>query len=136
MLHGNLAVRPDDQVSARILVVDDEPGMRRSLAIVLRRDGYQVTEAASVADAISQIKTGDHSLVIADLMMEPLNGLDLLSLMRQYRPGCPVIIITAFGSPEARTEAFSLGAIAFIEKPVELTDLLARIRKVLHGNPA
>jgi two-component system, NtrC family, response regulator AtoC len=123
-------------LTARILVVDDEAGMRRSLAIVLRRDGYEVTEASSVADAIGQIKAEDHSLVIADLMMEPLNGLDLLSLMRQYRPGCPVIIITAFGSPEARTEAFSLGAVAFIEKPVELSDLLARIRQVLHADTA
>src|SRR5262249_47566288 len=113
---------------------DDEPSMRRSLAIGLRRDGYTVMEAASVADAIGQIKAEPPSLVIADLMMEPLNGLDLLSLIRQYRPGCPVIIITAFGSPEARSEAFSLGAVAFFEKPMELPALLARIRKVLHAD--
>lgn len=116
---------------ARILVVDDEPGMRKSLAIMLRRDGYQVTETASVAEAIGRLKGEPHQLVIADLMMEPLSGLDLLSLVRDHRPDCPVIIITAFGSPETRVQAIGRGATAFLEKPVPAPELLGRIRAIL-----
>jgi len=116
---------------ARILVVDDEPGMRKSLAIMLRRDGHQVTETASVAEAIGRLKGEAYQLVIADLMMEPLSGLDLLSLVREHRPDCPVIIVTAFGSPESRRQAIGRGATAFLEKPIPVTEMLDHVRTAL-----
>jgi DNA-binding response OmpR family regulator len=112
----------------RILVVDDEPGMRKSLAMMLRREGYDVADTASVAEALGRLKGEEYALVIADLMMEPLNGLDLLTLVRRYRWACQVIIMTAFATPEARTEAASLGAVDFIEKPILAQHLLARVR--------
>lgn len=118
---------------SRILVVDDEAGMRKTLAIMLRREGYDVTETATVADAIGQLKGQAYDVVIADLMMQPLDGLDLLSLAREYRPGCPVIIITAFGTPEARSEAARRGAVAFMEKPLVVSELQERVR-VLVGD--
>jgi DNA-binding NtrC family response regulator len=121
---------------ARILVVDDEPGMRKSLAIMLRRDGHQVTETASVAEAIGRLKGEPYQLVIADLMMEPLNGLDLLALVQEHRPGCPVIIVTAFGSQEARAQAMRRGAVAFLEKPVPAPQLLERIHQTLQADGA
>jgi DNA-binding NtrC family response regulator len=121
---------------ARILVVDDEPGMRKSLAIMLRRDGYQVTETASVAEAVGRLKGEAYHLIVADLMMEPLNGLDLLVLVQVHRPGCPVIIVTAFGSQEARVQALRLGAVAFMEKPVPAPQLLERIQQALRSDGA
>ena len=66
-------------MTGKILVVDDEPGVRRSLAILLRRDGYQVIEAGSVAEAVGRLKGEAFNLVIGDLRMEPLNGVDLLT---------------------------------------------------------
>jgi DNA-binding response OmpR family regulator len=119
----------------RILIVDDEAGMRRSLAIMLRREGFEVTEAAAVADAMGRLKEEAYDLVIADLRMDPLNGLDLLTLARRYCPRCPVIIVTAFGSAEARTEALGNGAVDFLEKPLEAGVLQARIHQLLdtHG---
>jgi DNA-binding response OmpR family regulator len=122
-------------VTARILIVDDEPGMRRSLAIMLRREGFDVTEAASVADAVGRLKGEAYNLVIADLRMDPLNGLDLLMLARRHRPQCPVIIVTAYGSAEARTEALDSGAVDFLEKPLQAGVLQARIHQLLdtHG---
>jgi DNA-binding NtrC family response regulator len=114
----------------RILVVDDEPGMRKSLAIMLRRESYHVTETESVAEAIGRIKGERYRLVIADLMMEPLNGFDLLALVRQYDPRCSVIIVTAYGSPEARAQALRQGAVDFMEKPLQAPELLARVRKI------
>jgi DNA-binding NtrC family response regulator len=116
---------------ARILVVDDDSGMRKSLAMILRRERYQVTESGSVAEAVARLKAEAYDLVIADLMMEPLNGLDLLALVRKYRPECPVIVITAFGTPEARSEALQLGAVDFLDKPIQAPPLLLRIREIL-----
>ena len=115
----------------KILVVDDEPGMRKSLAMILRREQYQVTESASVAEAVGRLKEEGYDLVIADLMMEPLDGLDLLTLIPRYRTACPVIIMTAFGTPEARSEAVALGAVDFFEKPLEALPLLDRVRALV-----
>ena len=120
-------------LTKRILVVDDEPGMLKSLAIMLRRERYHVGEALSVADAVGQLKRETFDLVIADLMMNPLNGLDLLTLARRYHPQCPVIIMTAYGTPENRSEALRLGALDFLEKPLEATRLLPRIQQLLEG---
>ena len=118
-------------MSPKILVVDDEPGMRKSLAMMLRREQYHVTEIGSVAEAIGRLKGERYDLVIADLMMEPLNGLDLLALVRRYHATCPVIIMTAFGTPEARSEAVTLGAVDFLEKPLQAPHLLQRIRELV-----
>lgn len=116
-------------MSTKILVVDDEPGMRKSLAIMLRREHYQVTETGSVAEAVGRLKGEGYDLVIADLMMEPLNGLDLLALVRRHAR-CPVIIMTAYGTPEARSEATALGAVDFLEKPLATPHLLERVRQL------
>lgn len=118
-------------MAKRILVVDDEPGMRKSLAIMLRREDYQVMEAASVPEAVGLLEADPCSLVIADLMMEPLNGLDLLALAHRRGMSCPIIIMTAFGTPVARTEALQLGAADFLEKPLHGPNLLRRIRELL-----
>ena len=131
MLCAVLGPRSERQLTNRILIVDDEPGMRKSLAIMLRRERYQVAETGSVAEAIGRIKGEVFDLIIADLMMEPLNGLDLLALVRQYHPRCPVIIMTAFGTPETRAEALRFGAVDFLEKPLQAPDLLARITQIL-----
>ena len=118
-------------MKGKILVVDDEPGMRKSLAIMLRREQYQVTETGSVAEAVGHLKGEGYDLIIADLMMEPLNGLDLLALIQRYRTTCPVIIMTAFGTPEARSEAAALGAADFLEKPLQAPHLLDRVRQLV-----
>lgn len=119
-------------LTPRILVVDDDPGMRRSLAIMLRRERYEVTEAGSVIEAVAQLRREDYALLIADLMMEPLNGLDLLGLVPRYQPACRAIVITAFGTPETRSEALWLGALDFLEKPLDPPRLLVQIRDILN----
>ena len=122
-------------MTRKILVIDDEPGMRKSLAMMLRRERYQVTETGSVAEAVGRLKGEGYDVVIADLMMEPLNGLDLLALIRRYHATCPVIIMTAFGTPEARSEAVALGAVDFLEKPLQAPQLLLRIRELVSEAP-
>src|SRR5262249_60604272 len=118
-------------MTPKILVVDDEPGVRRSLAIMLRRGGYEVTEAGSVAEAVGRLKGESFNLVIGDLRMEPLNGVDLLTLARRYRPQCRVIIVTAFGSPEARAGCLESGAVDFLGKPLHSGARDLRVSRVL-----
>lgn len=130
MLRVIVGCRDEGRMTRKILVVDDEPGMRRSLAMMLRREQYQVTETGSVAEAVGRLKGEGYDLVIADLMMEPLNGLDLLALVRRYRATCPVIIMTAFGTPESRSEAAALGAVDFLEKPLQAPHLLGLVRQL------
>jgi DNA-binding NtrC family response regulator len=116
---------------AKIMVVDDESGMRKTLAMLLRRERHQVTETETVADAVGRLRGEPHDLVIADLRMEPLNGFDLLNLVRADDPMCPVIIMTAFGTPEARSQAMRLGAADFLDKPLRTPAFLERVREIV-----
>ena len=133
MLHAHCSPRAEADVVRRILIVDDEPGMAKSVAIMLRRERYQVSEAGSVAAAIGRLKQEPHHLVITDLLMEPLDGLDLLVLLRRYQPECPVVVMTAFATAENRSEAIRLGAVEFVDKPLQPDRLLPRIRQLLEA---
>lgn len=115
----------------KILVADDEPGMRKSLAIMLRRDGYAVSEAASGKDALEQLGTEVFGLVIADLRMEPVSGLELLRAIKQSSSHVEVILMTGFGSIESAVEAMKIGAFDFITKPFQQEEILLRVRNAL-----
>jgi two-component system response regulator HydG len=115
-------------MSARILVVDDDNGMRKSLAILLRRESYAVTEAPGGAEGADALGSGAFDLVIADLRMEGVSGLDILRLAKRARPDPEVILITAFGTVESAVEAMKLGAFDFITKPFQAEEILLRVR--------
>jgi DNA-binding NtrC family response regulator len=118
-------------VATRILVVDDEPGMRKSLAIMLRRDGHTVIEAPDGVEAAGLLEREIFDLVIADLKMEHLTGLDLLRLVKQATPAIEVILMTGYGTVESAVEAMKLGAFDFITKPFRLEEILLRVRNAL-----
>jgi len=115
-------------MAAKILVVDDEAGMRKSLAIMLRRDGHSVEEAAGGREATEKLGGGGFDLVITDLKMDGVSGLDLLRLVKQGHPGVEVILMTAFGTIEAAVDAMKLGAFDFITKPFYMEEILLRVR--------
>jgi DNA-binding NtrC family response regulator len=114
----------------KVLVVDDEAGMRKSLAIMLRRDGYVVTEAAGGKEAIDQLGREVFDLVVADLNME-VSGLEVLRHIRQTSPDLEVILMTGFGTIEAAVEAMKLGAFDFITKPFQSEEILLRARNAV-----
>ncbi|MFQ5656780.1 MAG: sigma-54-dependent transcriptional regulator [Candidatus Methylomirabilales bacterium] len=115
----------------RILVVDDEPGMRKSLGIILRRAGYVVTEAPGGKEAADLFGKDVFDLVISDLKMEPLSGLDLLRQVKQLSHDVEGILMTGYGTIEAAVEAMKLGAFDFITKPFQPEEILLRVRNAL-----
>jgi len=115
----------------RILVVDDEPGMRRSLAISLKREGYEVEEAAGGTESLVRLEREIYDLVMTDLKMTPVGGLEVLAAAKKAAPQTEVILMTAYGSIEAAVEAMRLGAFDFVSKPFQAEEILARVRNAL-----
>lgn len=123
---------------ARILLVEDDQELRRFLAERLRKSGFFVLEVQNgygMEDFIRKDLASDaginFDLVITDIRMPGTNGLQILSAFHSYDPKLPVILITAFGNPETHAEARLRGAVAVLDKPFSLSELLNLIRSVL-----
>ena len=115
----------------RILVVDDEPSIRTVLKAHLARDGHEVATAADGAEAVGALTQAPFDLVISDLRMPGMSGLELLAWCTREQPGLPIILITAHGTVDAAVEALKLGAQDFITKPFDLDELKQAVDKAL-----
>ena len=111
----------------RMLVVDDEKSVRDLLAEYLNEYGYEVTCAANGQDALQVYKQGHFDIVLSDLNMAPMDGLELLNKVKEVNPDVLFIMITGYPSIASSIEAIKKGARDYITKPVEVTDLLAKI---------
>jgi diguanylate cyclase (GGDEF)-like protein len=111
----------------RILVVDDDATTRLIVGKVLRRDGHEVVEAPSGEQALVAYRQQDFSLVITDVMMEEMSGLDLLKQIRAFDPEALVVIMTSAASLETATAALRLGAYDFLVKPFSDLDLISNV---------
>ncbi len=109
-----------------VLIVDDEPSMRTALSETVRRMGYQVRGAIDGADAIEQVERVKPWLVVTDLKMPRINGLELVKALKQKAPNTFIILMTAYGTVETAVEAMKFGANDYILKPFS-TDLLERV---------
>ena len=115
-----------------ILVVDDEPAMRLLLSSVLKEEGHDVSAAASGEEALQFIAKRHYHLVLTDLKMPGISGLDLLEQVRRDDPDTAVIILTAFGTVEGAVEAMRKGAVHYLLKPLANPDeLRLAVRRVL-----
>jgi DNA-binding response OmpR family regulator len=115
-------------VEAHVLVVDDEPLIRQSLKGALAREGYEVTVAASGAEAIERFEAVRPDAVLLDLVLGDQGGLDVLRRLRGDSPDTKFIVITAQGSIEDAVLAMKLGAYDFIKKPFDLQEVIAALR--------
>jgi DNA-binding response OmpR family regulator len=127
---------PDDPAQprgGRILVVDDEPHIRRVLDEMLGREGFNVVLASDGSEGLSAIASGTIDLVILDLIMPGPSGLEVLAKIRTdpANADTPVIILTAKGQDADREAAFAGGADDFLTKPFSPRKLVARIREIL-----
>lgn len=102
---------------ARILIIDDEPNLRRILTLILQEDGHTVAEAAGVTSALEMLAADRFDLVISDKKMPDGDGFDVLAYCRENEPSLPVVILTAVATVELAVEAMQAGAFDFISKP-------------------
>lgn len=110
-----------------ILIVEDEEVSLKYLLRLLEKENYSVEGAISGKEALEKIKKGSYDLVLLDLRLPDLNGLEVLSEIKKMEEDLPVIIITAYGSIESAVEAIKRGASDYLTKPVELEELLVKI---------
>jgi two-component system, NtrC family, nitrogen regulation response regulator NtrX len=117
-----------------ILIVDDNPGVTSPMAEYLENAGLEVRTAESSQEAVKALGGKNFSLVITDLRMETgsdSDGLQFVRHVRSLKPGLPVFILTASGSPDAATEGIRLQVNKFLGKPISMPRLLAIVRQFL-----
>ncbi len=115
----------------RILVVDDEQVIRESVAFLLKKEGYTVVESGDGADAYRKLQAETFDVVITDLEMPEMKGIELLERVMHISPATAVLIITAYGSLETAIAALRKGASDYILKPIEFDDLLLKLKRLL-----
>jgi DNA-binding response OmpR family regulator len=116
---------------ARIVVVEDEPAIRRGVSDALRLSGYEVTEAGDGSIGLREAAAAGVDLVLLDLLLPRRDGLDVLSELRRTCPSRPVIILTARGTEDDRVRGLKMGADDYVVKPFSAKELLARVEAVL-----
>ena len=116
-----------------ILIVDDEEIIRESLSFILTKEGYKVKEASNGRVALERIKEESFDLVMTDLEMPEMKGIELLEQVSRYSPETLVVIITAYGSIDTAIAALRQGAMDYILKPVEFDELIVKVKRVLQS---
>lgn len=120
--------------AGRVLVVDDEESIRDLCARVLNRAGYNVITAPNGEDAVALLTREVFALVISDIRMPGISGLEVLERAKATHPKTRVVLITGFGTPQMLTRAQQSGADRILTKPFNPMELLAAVREILPGN--
>ena len=116
-------------MTTQVLLVDDDSALCETLAVGLRKRGLDATCKTSASDALRLLEEGDFDVVVTDLNMREMSGIDLCERVAQNRPAVPVIVITAFGSLDSAVAAIRAGAYDFISKPVEVDALAIAVER-------
>lgn len=116
---------------AKILIVDDERGIRRTLKEILEYEGYEVSEAVDGVDGLNQIKAFDFHVVFLDIKMPKMDGMEVLEQAKAIKPDLPIIMISGHGTMDTAVNAVKLGAFDYIAKPPDLNRLLVTVRNAL-----
>ena len=128
-----LALSPEDKASLRLLLVDDERSLRESCLSVIKHEGYQVEAAGRGEEAIDLIKRGRFDIVLADLYMQPVSGMDVLAAALQANRDTIVIVITGNPTVGSSVEALRAGAWDYLPKPFSATHLLILLGRAAHS---
>ena len=112
-----------------LLVVDDESGILDTLRILLRNEGFEVTTAQGGKAGLEQIRSGTHDIILSDVRMPQVSGLDILTAAREQDPMTPVILMTAQASLQSAISAVNSGAFYYIQKPFSNDELVAILRR-------
>jgi DNA-binding NtrC family response regulator len=118
-------------MTASILVVDDEKAIQEILAFTLTAEGYEVATAGSGEEALTRVERQDFDVILTDIVMPGVDGLEVLERSRLLNPRASVIVMTAYAALETAISALRGGACDFLEKPFEIEDLKQRVRRLL-----
>lgn len=116
---------------SKILIVDDEPNVRFILARTLRKEEYIIDEAANGSEALDKLNQDAYDLILLDLQMKPVDGLQVLSEVRKHAPDTIVIILTAHSTIESAVKALRLGAFDYLFKPAQPETIRERVHEGL-----
>ena len=123
-------------VAPRVLLVEDEPGLRLTLSDRLISDGYAVETAADGEAGLSQASTGAYDVIVLDVMLPRMNGFDVCREVRQRGVTTPILMLTARGQVVDRVVGLKLGADDYLTKPFETIELMARLEALLRRTQA
>jgi len=122
---------------AKLLIVDDEESILNVLSVVLKTENFEVVAESSGENAMKLVSEQDFDLMLSDIRMSPVNGMQLLKHSKEVKPDMPVIMLTAFSSMETAAEALKLGAFDYILKPFKVDELVQTIQKAIeYGSQA
>ncbi|MCV7286316.1 response regulator transcription factor [Mycolicibacterium wolinskyi] len=115
----------------QVLVVDDEPGLAELVSMALRYEGWQVSTAGDGASAIRQAQQSPPDVVVLDVMLPDMSGLDVLRKLREAQPGLPLLLLTAKESLEDRIAGLTAGGDDYVTKPFSVEELVLRLRALM-----
>ncbi len=115
----------------RVLVVDDEPAIRRALRPPLMELGFQLAEASRGEEALLALRSGNYDAVLLDINMPGIGGIETLKRLRSFAPRLPVLMLTVRDEEEDKVQALELGADDYVTKPFSTRELIARIRSAV-----
>jgi response regulator RpfG family c-di-GMP phosphodiesterase len=119
------------EILENILIVDDDPGLRKTLQDILRLKGYNALPCPNGAEAINNVRNGEYHLALIDLKLEDMPGLEVMQELKQITPEIECIVLTGFASQASAIEAINLGAYSYVQKPYDMENLLVTIRRAL-----
>jgi DNA-binding response OmpR family regulator len=119
----------ETEMKAKVLLVDDEKDFLAVLAERLETRGLKVDTVTSGEDAVQQVDSQNYDLIILDLAMPGIDGLETLKQIKAKQPNAEIVMLTGQGSIRSSMEAMKLGAEDFMEKPVNITELMARVKE-------
>ena len=123
-------------VAPRLLLVEDEPGLRLTLTDRLVAEGYVVSTEADGQAGLAAALRGEHDVIVLDVMLPALNGLDVCRMLRSQRVSTPVLMLTAKGQVADKVAGLKLGADDYLTKPFETIELLARLEALIRRRSA
>ena len=121
-------------MSKKLLVVDDETDIRELLEFDLSHSGYVVDVACDGSEGLQKAMTGNYDLILLDVMMPKMNGFDVCKNIKEHNPSQPVLMLTAKGTINDKTQGFDSGADDYIVKPFDIQEVLLRVRALLRRN--
>ena len=113
----------------KVLLIDDEPDFLEAMAVRMRVRGLDVKTTTSIMDALDMAERENYDVIVMDLMMPEMKGLEALKALKDQEPKSRIILLTGYATREMEAEALKLGAVDLIEKPADLDRMMTLIRK-------